>query len=119
MEFVNFQTNMLELPKTLKEVKAAIFEEDKCRDLYTLDTPRTDLVKLPTFSGNEGEDYLDFKDKMQKGLVQNRVTRADKIAKLRLHLKGHALKLIPESLTGDINQAWKTGQNVWGSHSPC
>ena len=56
MEFVNFQTNMLELPKTLKEVKAAIFEEDKCRDFYTLDTPRTDLVKLSTFIGSEGED---------------------------------------------------------------
>ena len=114
VEFVNFQTNMLELPSTLKEVKAAIFEEDKCRDLYTLDTPRTDLVKLPTFNGNEGEDYLDFKEKMQKGLVQNRVTRADKIAKLRQHLKGHALKLIPESLTGDINQAWETLDKMYG-----
>ena len=114
VEFVNFQTNMLELPDTLKEVKAAIFEEDKCRDLYTLDAPPSDLLKLPTFSGNEGEDYLDFKEKMQKGLIQNRVTRADKIAKLRLHLKGHALKLIPESLTGDINQAWETLDKMYG-----
>ena len=112
--FATAEVNMQLLSEELKEVKEAIVDEDNVRELYTLDAKKTDLVKLPVFSGKDGEDYLEFKEKMEKGLIHNRVTRADKLAKLREQLKGHALKLIPESLTGDIDQAWKTLDNMYG-----
>ena len=71
----------------LKEAKNTIIEEDNLRGLYSLDINKPDPIKLPTFSGLEGEDYLDFKEKILKGFVQNRITRADKLAKLGLGLK--------------------------------
>ena len=98
----------------LKEARNTIIEEDNLRELYSLDINKPDPIKLPTFSGLEGEDYLDFKEKILKGFVQNRITRADKLAKLRECLKGDALKLVPESTTGDIDVAFATLDKAYG-----
>ena len=75
---------------------------------------KRDPVKLPTFSGNEGEDYLAFKEELLKGLVQNRVIRSDKLSKLRDCLKGDALKLVPESITADFDEAISTLDKAFG-----
>ena len=77
------ETRLNLLEESLKSVKEAIKQEDTLRELYSLDISKPDPVKLPTFSGNEGEDYLAFKEKLLKGLVQNRVIRSDKLSKLR------------------------------------
>ena len=44
-----------------------------------MDAKKTDLVKLPVFSGKDGEDYLEFKEKMEKGLIHNRVSRVKRL----------------------------------------
>ena len=64
--FATAEVNMQLLSEELKEVKEAIVDEDNVRELYTLDAKKTDLVKLPVFSGKDGEDYLEFKEKMEK-----------------------------------------------------
>ena len=74
------ETRLNLLEETLKCVKEAIKQEDTLRELYSMDISKPDPVKLPTFSGNEGEDYLAFKEKLLKGLVQNRVIRSDKLS---------------------------------------
>ena len=51
---------------------------------------------------------------MEKALVCNRVSRADKISKLRESLRGDTLKLIPEALTMDIYDAWKVLEKAYG-----
>ena len=43
---------------------------------------------------------------MKRGFVHNKVTKVDQLLKLRESLKGHAKKLVPVSLTQDIDEAW-------------
>ena len=58
--------------------------EDNFRALYTLDTtPVRDPVKLPKFSGKDGEYIHVFKEEMNRGFVQNRIPRANQLSKLR------------------------------------
>ena len=63
------------------DVDAAILSienEDNFRALYSLDTtPVRDPVKLPKFSGKDGEDFHVFKEEMNRGFVQNRIPRAN------------------------------------------
>ena len=62
----------------------SIEDEDNFRALYTLDTtPVRDPVKLPKFSGKDGEDFHVFKEEMERGFVQNRIPRANQLSKLR------------------------------------
>ena len=99
-----------EVGEAIDTVKA----EDNYRELYTLDTAKTETVKLPTFEGKDDEDYAKFKELVEKAFVQNRVTRSDKLAKLREVLRGHAKKLVPFSLTNTIDDAWSVLGNAFG-----
>ena len=47
--------------------------------------------------------------------MQNRVSRSDKLEKLRSCLRGHAKKLVPISLTGDVDKAWEALDNAFGN----
>ena len=92
-----------------------ILTEDNIRALYTLDiTPVTDPVKLPKFSGKEGEDFHQFREKMNRGFIQNRTSTADQILKLRECLSGAALALVPESTVTTINEAWAVLKKSYG-----
>ena len=42
------------------------------------------------------------------------MTRNDKLTKLREYLCGNAKKLVPASITGDIDQAWKALEKAFG-----
>ena len=97
-----------------KEAYTSLMEQDNERELYTFDSVNKDLIKLPTFGGKEGEDFKDFKDKVKKAFMQNRVTKADKLDKLRSCLHGNALGLVPISLTGNIDKAWEALDNAYG-----
>ena len=71
-------------------------------------------MKLPTFEGKDEEDYARFKVEVEKAFINNRVTKADKLLKLRDCLKGHARKLIPDALTQDIDEAWAVLDRAYG-----
>ena len=73
-----------------------------------------DKVKLPTFSGKESEDYEKFKSDLLKGLAQNRVTQADKLAKLRECLSGEAKRLVPQSISSKFDDAIKVLDQAFG-----
>ena len=93
----------------------SIENEDNIRALYTLDiTPITDPVKLPKFSGKEGEDYQLFKEEIQRGFVQNRTPKADQLLKLRECLSGAALTLVPKSTVTTIDEAWAVLKKSYG-----
>ena len=54
----------IKLIEVCKEVEAtikAVEEQDNVRELYSLDEAKVDKIKLPTFSGDESEDYEKFK----------------------------------------------------------
>ena len=85
-------------------IKAVRIEDDK-RALYTLDSAKSDPIKMPLFEGNDDEDFTLFKEKVEKAFVQNRTTKADQLEKLRESLKGYPKKLIPENSTKSVEQA--------------
>ena len=107
----------LKLDEVEKEVEAtvkAVEEQNDTRELYSLDDVKVDKVKLPTFSGKESEDYEKFKSDLLKGFAQNRVTQADKLGKLRECLYGEAKKLVPHSISSNVDDALKVLDQAYG-----
>ena len=116
------EVNYLQMDQALSDFQMqfdrickAIEKEDDDRALYTLDLAKTDLVKLPTFSGKEDQDFIKFKDEILKGFVTNRVSKADQLAKLRTCLSGHALNLVPQSTVTQIETAWIVLNTAFGN----
>ena len=66
------------------------------------------------YEGRDEEDYGKFKDEIERAFVQNRISRSDKVSKLRECLRGHAKRLIPESITNDIDKAWEALDKAFG-----
>ena len=91
----------------LKLTIDAVKEQDDLRALFTLDKSKSDPVKLPVFEGKESEDYVEFKDKVERAFIINRVCKADQLAKLRECLRCYPLKLVPESTITKIDDAWE------------
>ena len=46
--------------------------------------------------------FAKFKEEAENAFIQNRVSKADKLNKLRSALKGHTKKLIPKSTINSI-----------------
>ena len=99
-----------EVTEAIESVKL----EDDARELYTLDTAKTETMKLPFFEGHDDEDFAKFRELVEKAFVQNRTSKADKLAKLREVLRGHAKKLVPLSLTNSIDDAWEALTKAYG-----
>ena len=114
VEIASTQLMVNKISKEVKDVEKTVEKENNLRELYTLDLAIVDKVKLPTFEGKHDEDYTRFKADMEKGFAQNRVTRVDKVAKLRECLKGHARRLVPDSITLDIEEAWDVLDKAYG-----
>ena len=89
-------------------------EQDDVRALYTLDTSKSDPVKLPTFEGREDEDFSLFKEEMERAFLSNKTCRADQLSKLRDCLKSHPKNLIPKMSTTTIEDAWGVLSNAYG-----
>ena len=66
------------------------------------------------YEGGDEEDYGKFKEDMEKAFVHNRISKSDKVAKLRECLRGHAKRLIPESITNDLEKAWEALDKAFG-----
>ena len=121
-QFTEDDVPISQVEGVVKDLKAdmdaailSIENEDNIRALYTLDiTPVTDPVKLPKFSGKEGEDFHLFKEEMERGFIQNRISRADQILKLRECLSGPALALVPKSTVTTVDEAWSVLKKSYG-----
>ena len=104
-----------EVNKEVEETVKLVEEEDDTRELYSMDDSKVDKVKLPTFGGKESEDYEKFKSDLLKGFAQNRVTKADKLSKLRECLFGEAKQLVPHSISSSVNDALKVLDKAYGN----
>ena len=89
----------------LRNATKAIKDADVSKGLYTNRKTRSTPLKLPTFSGRPGEDYLDFQEKFQKAAISNKIPKSEQLDKLREGLYGKATNLIPPRLT-DLKEAW-------------
>ena len=104
-----------DLKADMDAVILSVENEDDYRALYTLDiTPVRDPVKLPEFSGNDGEDFHLFKEEVERGFVQNRTPRANQLSKLRECLSGVALMFVPKSMVTTIDEAWDILKKSYG-----
>ena len=99
-------TDIQSKTRRYKEVTAAIEEEDKLRELYSLAGNKKEQVEMPKFGGGVREDLSTFKAKLLLAFEKNMVSAADKVEKLRACLSGAALALVPEK-THDFNKALK------------
>ena len=103
--------------KTLfEETRKSIKEEDTVRGLYTLEPPRSEIIKYPLFSGLPSEDYLKFKDTMEQRFRDNKVKRREQVSKLRECLKGQALGRVPDGVL-DITEAFRRLNEAFGNPS--
>ena len=96
---------------SIRNIKA----EDKYRELYSLATAPTEKVKFPTFEGRDDEDFAKFKLEVERAFVKNRITKSDKLDKLRDVLKGHAKMLISQPRICDIDEAWEVLSKSFGN----
>ena len=99
-----------------ENARDAIKKEDVDRCLYTLEPARTDIMKYPTFSGNPSEDYLTFKETMEKRFRENKVNKKEQAAKLRECLQGPALARVPHGVK-DIEEAFRRLNEAFGNPS--
>ena len=87
--------------------------EDQTRCLFSTIKSKNASVKLPTFGGEAEDDFSKFEKEMKKGLVTNRVKRADQVAQLREHLKARPKGMIPSNME-DIDEAWRILREIYG-----
>ena len=99
-----------------EKIRKAVKEEDASRALYTLEPPRSDIIKYPIFSGLPSEDYLCFKETIEQRFRENKVKRREQVAKLRECLKGAALARVPDGVT-DISEAFRRLNEAFGNPS--
>ena len=84
---------------SLAEIVVTATHQDEKRQLFSLDTSsRSEQVKWPTFSGDQGEDFFKFKKEFMNAAKQNRISASNQITKLRENVKGYAKTLIPSSI---------------------
>ena len=98
----------------VKAVVLAVKSEDEKRNLQTLLPAKSDKVKYPQFSGDPGEDFVKFKEKLNECFRKNRVPASDQLDKLRENLKGQALKRVPDTLK-NLEKAWENLSEAFGS----
>ena len=55
-------------------------------------------MDYPKFSGQDTQCYMVWEEKMQYALWTNRVPAVDKVTKIRQHLSGHPLLMVPDSV---------------------
>ena len=90
--------------------------EDSTRCLYSLSESKSANVKYPSFSGADKEDYLKWEKETKAAFIKNQVRLEDQVKILRENLTGHALKLIPHTVT-DIDTAFTTLSRMYGEAS--
>ena len=90
-----------------------IEHEDEERGLFTQSQTKAANISFPTFSGHDNEDFVKFKKDMENALRVNKVLKEDQAKKLREHLRGDALKMVPGTIEF-IDEAMTLLQTVYG-----
>ena len=72
-----------DLEEGVEKVKENIVREDNKRELYSLDPVKVSKVSLPTFGGQDHEDFSKFKEDIKEGFRTNRTSKKEQIIKLR------------------------------------
>ena len=98
-----------ELDEAINQIKVA----DKNKGLYSDRKAKSSPVKLPTFSGNQSEDFLEFLEKFSKAVIANKIPKEDQLDKLREVLSGKAKAQVPAK-TEDIDRAWELLKSAFG-----
>ena len=96
-----------------ESVKEVVIFQDKERGLFTLEPAKVEKVKWPIYYGSPSEDFMKWKEKMDLAFMKNRVPTDERLDKLREHLRGKALALVPES-TKDITAAYQVLKEAFG-----
>ena len=96
--------------------RTVINEDENIRGLFTLESNRGQMLQYPEFSGDPGQDFAAFKEKMLVRFRKNKICKSDQLDKLRECLKGQALRLVPQSVK-KIDDAWSTLNNAFGDPS--
>ena len=79
------------------ETKIAEIETtDAKQGLFSDRSTKACPIKLPTYAGLTSEDFITFRDKFTKAAVDNKISRTDRVEKLREYLTGKALANIPQ-----------------------
>ena len=99
--------------KEMTEAIKAIREADDEKGLYSDRVAKASPVQLPSFSGNVGEDLVDFVTKFDKAVKANKIPKADQLDKLREVLKGKAKAQVP-SKTESVEKAWELLESAFG-----
>jgi hypothetical protein len=94
------------------EIEAA---DSKQGILYSDRMTKACPIKLPSYSGEISEDFIAFKDKFHKGAVDNKISRRDRVEKLRECLTGRASANLPLNGLRDIEEAWQFLQEAFGN----
>ena len=88
------------------------FEDDE-RCLYSNSKSKASDVKLPTFDGNQFDDFMKFKKETLNGFKSNKIKKDDQIKKLRECLSGTPKTLIPKGMES-VEDAWLILKNMYG-----
>ena len=99
--------------KAVEEAVEAVEKEDTRRNLFSLEKESSSKVEYPKFTGKFSECFVKFQEKMERALKANRVPKMDQVDKLREHLSGFALSLVPDTVK-DIEVAFKALEDQWG-----
>ena len=120
--------DLTDLQDLITDTKAEIVATSTRMDVTILEIETTDIkqgifadrsaktcpINLPTYSGALSEDFITFKDKFNKAAVDNRISRRDRIEKLRECLTGKAAANLPLNGLQDIEEAWKYLEDTFG-----
>ena len=90
--------------------------EDSTRCLYSLSQSKSANVKYTSFGGSDKEDYLKWEKEIKSAFIKNKVRLEDQVKILRENLTGHALKVIPHTVT-DIDTVFTTLSGIYGEAS--
>ena len=93
----------LEMETTRNAVNDLIIgveREDKERNIRTLDHSKAEQRKFKKFSGAPGVDFLYFKKDFEEAVIANRISKSNRLEKLRENLTGEAVKQVPKNMTG-------------------
>ena len=80
--FISDNEDFEEIRNKVKEVIIAVRDEDHTRNLQSLLPAKSEKVKYPIFTGESGEDFMRFKEKMIECFRKNRVPQSDMVDKL-------------------------------------
>ena len=78
---------LLDLRIDCKNAKNAVIKEDSERALFSLETSKGEVLKYPNFAGEQSQDFVKFKEKMQYRFKSNQVAKQDQPEKLKENLK--------------------------------